>query len=135
MSGVKKVRVRRGAARASSGGVVYEQRGRATVVRLDRPERRNAIDGATAAALHEAFQRFVADDAARVLVLTGDEVSFCAGADLKAVETLRDRAGGPLGFTRLHSPKPTIAAANIIGRKPGGVAMMIMSTPELITFL
>jgi enoyl-CoA hydratase len=47
-----------------------------------------------------------------VLVLTGaGEKAFCAGADLKAIETLdADAPGGPLGFTRLFSPKPTIAA-------------------------
>lgn len=118
MSGERKVRTRGSGARvadrrrAAVDGVVYEQRGAAAVVRLDRPERRNAVDGATASALHQAFQRFVADDAARVLVLTGDDAAFCAGADLKAVATLRDRAGGPLGFTRLHSPKPTIAAVS-----------------------
>src|SRR5439155_702058 len=42
--------------------------------------------------------------------LTSDATAFCAGADLKAIETLRDRDEGPLGITRLHSPKPTIAA-------------------------
>jgi len=58
-----------------------------------------------------AFTRFVEDDAA-VLVLTGaGEQAFCAGADLKAIDTLdADAPGGPLGFTRLASPKPTIAA-------------------------
>jgi len=47
-----------------------------------------------------------------VLVLTGaGEAAFCAGADLKAIGTLDpDAPGGPLGFTRLASPKPTIAA-------------------------
>jgi enoyl-CoA hydratase len=47
-----------------------------------------------------------------VLVLTGaGGAAFCAGADLKAIETLDvDAPGGPLGFTRLVSPKPTIAA-------------------------
>jgi len=47
-----------------------------------------------------------------VLVLTGaGEEAFCAGADLKAIETLDpDAPGGPLGFTRLASPKPTIGA-------------------------
>ena len=47
-----------------------------------------------------------------MLVLTGaGDQAFCAGADLKALETLdADAPGGPLGFTRLASPKPTIAA-------------------------
>lgn len=90
--------------------VLYERCGSAAVVRINRPERRNAIDGATAEALLHAFRRFVADEGARVLVLTGDRAAFCAGADLKAIDTLRDRAEGPLGITRLHSPKPSIAA-------------------------
>ena len=47
-----------------------------------------------------------------MLVLTGaGDQAFCAGADLKAIGTLDpDAPGGPLGFTRLASPKPTIAA-------------------------
>jgi enoyl-CoA hydratase/carnithine racemase len=49
-----------------------------------------------------------------VLVLTGaGDEAFCAGADLKAIGTLDPAApGGPLGFTRLASPKPTIAAVS-----------------------
>jgi enoyl-CoA hydratase/carnithine racemase len=94
--------------------VTYERRGTAAVLTIDRPERRNAIDGATAELLTEGYRAFVADDDARVLVLTGaGELAFCAGADLKAIETLGPRLeleDGPLGFTRLISPKPTIAA-------------------------
>jgi enoyl-CoA hydratase len=94
--------------------VRYERTGAAAVVTIDRPERRNAVDGSTADALGAAYRRFVADDEARVLVLTGaGGVAFCAGADLKALDTFGPRLGdpaGPLGFTRLHSPKPTIAA-------------------------
>jgi enoyl-CoA hydratase len=90
--------------------VSYARVGHAALVRLERPERRNAIDGATADALLAAYQRFVGDDDARVLVLAGSPPAFCAGADLKAIETLHDRDEGPLGVTRLFSPKPTIAA-------------------------
>ncbi len=94
--------------------VTYERTGAAAVVTIDRPERRNAVDGPTAKLLGEAYQAFVADDGARVMVLTGaGGVSFCAGADLKAIETFGERLDlpeGPLGFTRLISPKPTIAA-------------------------
>ncbi len=94
--------------------VRYERPGAAALVTIDRPERRNAVDGPTAEALHQAFRRFVADDEARVLVLAGaGEEAFCAGADLKSLETLGPRLDlpeGPLGFTRLASPKPTIAA-------------------------
>jgi enoyl-CoA hydratase len=90
----------------------YERHGSAALVTIDRPERHNAIDGATATALLEAFRDFSNDDSAHVLVLTGaGHDAFCAGADLKALETLDpDAPGGPLGFTRLASPKPTIAA-------------------------
>ena len=92
--------------------VRYERVGAAAVLTIDRPERRNAIDGPTAAALAAAHAEFEADDGARVLVLTGEgEEAFCAGADLKAIDTLdADAPGGPLGFTRLASPKPTVAA-------------------------
>jgi len=72
------------------------------------------VDGPTAVALHEAYMRFEADDDARVLVLTGaGPISFCAGADLKATETMAGRLmskEGPMGFTRLTPSKPTIAA-------------------------
>jgi enoyl-CoA hydratase len=94
--------------------VTYERRDAAAVLTIDRPERRNAVDGPTADLLAEGYERFVADDEARVLVLTGaGGVAFCAGADLKAIESFGPRLGaegGPLGFTRRLSPKPTIAA-------------------------
>jgi enoyl-CoA hydratase len=92
--------------------VRYERAGHAALVTIDRPERRNAVDGATADALQECFERFEADDEARVMILTGaGELAFCAGADLKAIATLDpSRPGGPLGFTHLAASKPTIAA-------------------------
>jgi enoyl-CoA hydratase len=94
--------------------VTYERRGVAAVLTIDREERRNAVDGPTADLLAEGFERFEADDDARVLILTGaGDVAFCAGADLKAIDTLAPRLvapGGPLGFTRRTASKPTIAA-------------------------
>lgn len=90
----------------------YERTGAAALVTIDRQERRNAVDGETAAALLQAYERFAADDGARVMVLTGaGEQAFCAGADLKALETLDpDAPGGPMGFTRLVPVKPAVAA-------------------------
>jgi|SRR5580704_10364838 enoyl-CoA hydratase len=94
--------------------VRYERRGAAALITIDRQHRRNAVDGPTAASLHAAYLRFEADDDARVLVLTGaGGVSFCAGADLKATDTMAGRLmseEGPMGFTRLTPSKPTIAA-------------------------
>ena len=99
---------------SEQGAVRYEREGAAVVVSIDRQHRRNAVDGETAAKLHEAYQQFEADEDARVLVLTGaGGVSFCAGADLKATETMAGRLmspEGPMGFTRLTPSKPTIAA-------------------------
>jgi enoyl-CoA hydratase len=94
--------------------VRYERIGAAAVLTIDRQDRRNAVDGPTAERLRDGYRQFVADDDARVLVLTGaGDVAFCAGADLKAIDTFAPRLGapeGPLGFTRLTPPKPTIAA-------------------------
>ncbi|MGO9319974.1 MAG: crotonase/enoyl-CoA hydratase family protein [Solirubrobacteraceae bacterium] len=99
---------------AGRTAVSYERRGAAAIITIDRQHRRNAVDGFTAAALHEAYLRFEADNDARVLVLTGaGGVSFCAGADLKATDTMVARLmseEGPMGFTRLTPSKPTIAA-------------------------
>ncbi len=97
-----------------AGEVRYERTSAAAVLTIDRPERRNAVDGATAEQLKAGYERFEADDEARVLVLTGaGDAAFCAGADLKAIDTLAPRLAdpaGPLGFTRLTASKPTIAA-------------------------
>jgi enoyl-CoA hydratase len=84
------------------------------VLTIDREERRNAVDGPTAELLGEGFQRFEDDDDARVMILTGaGERAFCAGADLKNIESFGPRMElpeGPLGFTRRIASKPTIAA-------------------------
>jgi enoyl-CoA hydratase len=97
-----------------SDQVTYERIGAAAVLTIDRPERRNAVDGPTAELLLEGFERFEADDGARVLVLTGaGGVAFCAGADLKALDTFAGRLespDGPMGFTRRTPSKPAIAA-------------------------
>jgi enoyl-CoA hydratase len=91
--------------------VRYERVGAASVLTIDRPGRRNAVDAATARALRAGLERFEADDDARVLVLTGaGGEAFCAGADLKAMDLDVDHPAGPMGFSRLAASKPTIAA-------------------------
>ncbi|HEY7619005.1 MAG TPA: crotonase/enoyl-CoA hydratase family protein [Solirubrobacteraceae bacterium] len=94
--------------------VRYERVGAAAVLTIDRHHRRNAVDGATAERLRDGLNAFEADDDARVMILTGaGGVSFCAGADLKALETYAGRLDdpdGPMGFTRRTPSKPTIAA-------------------------
>ena len=98
-----------------SGAVSVSSDGPVTTVVLSRPERRNAVDGPTAAALADAFRAFDADPDAAVAVLHGEGGVFCAGADLQAIGTAEgnrvDAAGdGPMGPTRLRLSKPVIAA-------------------------
>jgi len=95
----------------SSSEVRYERQGAAAVLTIDRPQRRNAIDAATARGLRQGLDHFEADDEARVLVLTGaGGEAFCAGADLKAIDLDVNDPGGPEGITHLTPSKPTIAA-------------------------
>jgi enoyl-CoA hydratase len=94
--------------------VLYDKRDRIAYVTINRPQARNAIDPETHEALCATWVDFRDDDAVDVAILTGaGDEAFCAGADLKAIGTLDPAApGGPLGFTRLASPKPTIAAVS-----------------------
>ncbi len=94
-----------------------ERRDRVAVITLDRPAVRNAVDRPTAEALLAAFQAFFDDDNADVAVLTGASGTFCSGADLQAVASDPPRVNrlerdgpGPMGISRLVSPKPVIAA-------------------------
>ena len=96
----------------------YELDGRVAVVTIDRPEVANAIDRPTAEALADAFRRFDASDDAAVAVLTGANGTFCAGADLKAMQEpgaprasrVEPDGDGPVGPTRMLLGKPVIAA-------------------------
>jgi enoyl-CoA hydratase len=95
--------------------VHYDTDARHVVITIDRPDRRNAVDGPTATQLAQAFRQFDADPALDVAILTGANGTFCAGADLKAVaEGSGNRVGldgdGPMGPTRMTLRKPTIAA-------------------------
>ena len=93
-----------------------ETRDRITIVRLSRPEVRNAVDGPTARALADAFRQFDADPGSDVAILHGEYGSFCAGADLKAVAAeagsnrLSPEGDGPMGPSRMVLGKPVIAA-------------------------
>lgn len=96
--------------------VSVSQQGRITVISLQRPEVRNAVDGATASALFEAFEAFNGDDGSDVAVFYGANGTFCAGADLKAVaaqegaNSLAADGNGPMGPSRMLLDKPVVAA-------------------------
>jgi enoyl-CoA hydratase len=92
-----------------------EHDGTVTVITIDRPEVRNAVDGPTADALAEAFRSFDADDGARVGVLTGAGGVFCSGADLTGMLEGRGNrveadGDGPMGPSRMLLTKPVLAA-------------------------
>ncbi|MGB9184795.1 MAG: crotonase/enoyl-CoA hydratase family protein [Solirubrobacteraceae bacterium] len=98
-----------------STAVSVRRDGPVTTVLLSRPERRNAVDGATATALAQAFRDFDADPDAAVAVLHGEGGVFCAGSDLKAAGTpdgnrVQASGEGPMGPTRMRLTKPVIAA-------------------------
>jgi enoyl-CoA hydratase len=100
---------------SSLDNVRVEVSGPVWTIVLDRPERRNAVDGPTARALAEAFRRFEADDSASVGVLWGAGGTFCAGADLHEMSNTLDpdtAAEGPMGPTRMALSKPVIAAVS-----------------------
>jgi len=92
-----------------------EKSGHVTTIILARPEVRNAVDKATAAALADAFRAFENDDDARVAVLYGEGGTFCAGADLSGVargegNVIEPTGDGPMGPSRMLLDKPVIAA-------------------------
>ena len=88
-----------------------EHAGPVTTVVIDRPGARNAVDAATAHALADAFRAFDADPTSSVAVLYGEGGTFCAGADLKAMDNrIEEHGDGPMGPTRLRLTKPVIAA-------------------------
>jgi enoyl-CoA hydratase len=94
--------------------VLVERSGPLTIVTINRPERRNAVDGETAGLLRTAFEDYEADGEARVAILTGAGGVFCAGYDLHSVAATppaHDADGpGPMGPTRMLLSKPVIAA-------------------------
>lgn len=95
----------------------YASRGREVVITINRPEARNAIDGATATAMEEALDRFEADDEAWVGIVAGAGPVFSAGADLKAIAAgkgseLGTERGGFAGICKRSRTKPLIAAVD-----------------------
>lgn len=96
--------------------IIFEKRDDIGIVTINRPERRNAVDGATARLLFETFEQFDKDDNLNVAILRGEGTNFCAGADLQAVAEgngNRVEESGPLapmGPTRMQLSKPVIAA-------------------------
>lgn len=100
--------------------VRFETRGHIAVVTLDRPEARNAINGAMAMGIEAALDRLEEDRNLRVGVLTHTGGTLSAGADLKSAGTDRliTKRGGFAGLVRRERNKPLIAAVD--GNALGG---------------
>lgn len=93
--------------------VLTEQRGNVLVVTIDRPEARNAVNGAVAAGIAAAMERLDEDSELRVGVLTGAGGTFCSGMDLKAFlsgEAPIVEGRGFAGMTQQQPRKPVVAA-------------------------
>ncbi|MFI0450467.1 enoyl-CoA hydratase-related protein [Actinomadura sp. 6N118] len=85
------------------------------IITIDRPERRNAVDGPMAEELRDAFAAFENEPGARAAVLTGAGGTFCAGNDLKAIAAgdfpIPTAEGPPpMQVTRGPATKPIVAA-------------------------
>jgi enoyl-CoA hydratase len=97
--------------------VDFEQRGPFAVVKINRPDARNAVNGAVAQGIEEAIDKVEADDSIWVGILTGEPPVFCAGADLKEINSgnaakLATERGGFGGITQRDRTKPIIAAVD-----------------------
>ncbi|MFI9010046.1 crotonase/enoyl-CoA hydratase family protein [Actinosynnema sp. NPDC053489] len=96
--------------------VRVERSGPVFTVLLNRARVRNAVDGPTAHTLTEVFREFDEDPTAAVAVLHGEGGTFCSGADLKALGSVRgndaESRSGPMGPTRLRLSKPVVAAVS-----------------------
>ncbi len=126
--------------------VITEVRGRVLVVTINRPEKRNCVDGETADLLSDAWTRFRDEDDLWVAVLTGSGLAFSAGADLSALETLGPGPDAPasamrqfvthgpgyLGYTRQTDIyKPILAAVNGYALA-GGLELMCLADIRVV---
>jgi enoyl-CoA hydratase len=97
--------------------VEFETRGNVAIISINRPEARNAVNGAVASGIETAIDRLENDDNLWVGVLTGKGPVFCAGADLKAINSgqaadLATSRGGFAGLVSRQRTKPLIAAVD-----------------------
>ncbi|MDH4147559.1 MAG: enoyl-CoA hydratase-related protein [Acidimicrobiia bacterium] len=105
--------------------VQTERRDRTLIVRMARPEKRNAVDRAMADALEAAFNELEDDDDLWVGILTGSDTAFSAGTDLHEGRSPATPRGGQYGIIRRQRTKPLIAAVE--GLALGGGFEMVLA--------
>jgi enoyl-CoA hydratase len=93
--------------------VIITKKERITVISINRPDVRNAINYKTSRLLQKAMEEFNFDSAQHVAIITGTDGNFSAGADLSDAKKMSEEVlneNGPMGFTRMIFQKPVIAA-------------------------
>ncbi len=101
-----------------SDAVLRERQGHIEILTINRPEARNAVNGAVSRAFTAAFDDLENDDECNVVIVTGSgDKAFCAGMDLKAFAAgeagdIMGARGGFGGIAQRDFPKPLIAAVN-----------------------
>ena len=105
------------ATRVTGMAVDFEQRGPIAIIKINRPEARNAVNGAVAEGIEAAIDEIEAKDDIWIGIITGEPPVFCAGADLKEINSgkaasLATARGGFAGVTQRERTKPLIAAVD-----------------------
>ncbi|CAM3141069.1 enoyl-CoA hydratase [Mycobacterium intermedium] len=118
-------------------GALVERQGNVSIITINRPEARNAVNGAVSIGVGDALDEAQRDPDVRAVVITGSgDKSFCAGADLKAISRRENiyhpdhPEWGFAGYVHHFIDKPTIAAVN--GTALGGGTELALASDLVV---